>query len=95
MPADALDLRLFGAVLLGCVLLQTAWTLAVPTFRGIDEYEHVYKAAAVARGDWSPDHRASPTGWGDVVVVPADLVEAARPSCESARHRLRPARARG
>lgn len=77
------QLRMFAAVLLGCFLLQTAWVLAVPTFRGIDEYEHVYKAAAVARGDWSPEHRPSPTLWGEIVVVPADLVEAARPSCES------------
>lgn len=76
-------LKVLGAVLLGCFLLQTAWTLAVPTFRGIDEYEHVYKAAAVARGDWSPHHRPSPTLWGEVVVVPADLVDAARPTCET------------
>jgi hypothetical protein len=76
-------LKVFAAVLLGCVLLQTAWSLAVPTFRGVDEYEHAYKAAAVARGDWTPHHRSSPTEWGEVVVVPADLVEAARPTCES------------
>ena len=62
--------------------MQTAWALVVPPFRGIDEHDHAYKAAAVARGDWSADHEESPTR----TRVPgraARLVDAATPVCES------------
>lgn len=84
--AEARRLRSVPAPLLalvGILLLQTAWMLAVPPFRGLDEHEHAYKAAAVARGDWSASHEASPQGRGQFVRVPDDLVQAARPVCES------------
>ncbi|MCR6031892.1 DUF2142 domain-containing protein [Nocardioides sp. zg-579] len=68
---------------LGTWCLQAAWIFAVPPYRGLDEHEHAYKAAAVARGDWSPRHPSSPDGWGDRMTVPADVVDSARPVCES------------
>ncbi len=74
--------RFFLLVLLGVLLIQAAWVLVVPPFRGLDEHDHAYKAAAVARGDWSPHHEEGPTR-GQYMAVPRELVEAARPVCES------------
>lgn len=54
----------------------------MPTFRGIDEFDHVYKAAAVARGQWTssgePEH-----GRGWLVTIPGDIVAAASAVCNS------------
>ena len=36
--------------------MQAAWVLVVPPFRGLDEHDHAYKAAAVARGTGRPHH---------------------------------------
>ena len=75
--------RVFVWALLGIFAVQVAWVFTVPPFRGLDEHDHSYKVAAVARGDWSPRHEVSPDGWGEFVVVPAALVEAASPVCEA------------
>ena len=64
------------------LLMQTAWALVVPPFRGIDEHDHAYKAAAVARGDWSADHEEVAER-SELLAVPGDLVDAATPVCES------------
>lgn len=75
--------RRFLVVLTGVLLLEAAWILVVPPFRGLDEHDHAYKAAAVARGDWQPHHPAAPGGWGEIVEAPRDLVQAAGPVCRS------------
>jgi hypothetical protein len=75
--------RTFAFVLVGMLLLQAAWILVVPAFRGLDEHDHAYKAAAVARGDWATTHEGLRGQWGELVEVPRDLVTAARPVCES------------
>jgi len=63
-------------VLLGCLLIQAAWILTLPPFRGTDEFDHAYRAAAVADGEWVPkDH--------STVTVPEALVTAAHPVCAS------------
>ena len=72
-----------GPALLGILLIQAAWILVVPPFRGLDEHDHAYKAAAVARGDWHTTHTASAEGWGEFVLIPDDIVTAARPVCEA------------
>jgi hypothetical protein len=69
--------------LLGITLMQAAWILVVPPFRGLDEFDHAFKAAAVAGGDWSYAHRPSTRGWGEFVEAPTSLIEAASPVCES------------
>lgn len=74
---------MFWLTLAGLLLVQAAWILVVPPFRNIDEHEHVFKAAAVARGDWSARHEPAPHGWGELVVVPGDLVAAAHAECET------------
>ena len=38
-------------LVVGALLTQAAWLLSVPAFRGVDEFDHVYRAAAVARGE--------------------------------------------
>ena len=68
-------------LVLGMLCLQFAWILAVPPFRGSDEVDHAYRAAAVAHGQWSSTEVAD-QGRGLLVRVPSDLVRAARPQCE-------------
>jgi hypothetical protein len=76
-------MRIAATMLLGVLLLQAAWSLVVPPFRGLDEHDHSYKAAAVAGGDWAADHRPSEQGWGEFIIVPRDIVLAANPVCEA------------
>lgn len=65
----------------GLLVLQLVWLFAVPPFRGADEFDHAYRAAAVARGQWVPEPTAATRGTGAWQDVPTDLVEAARPQC--------------
>lgn len=74
--------RVFLLVLAAALLLQTAWILALPAFRGIDEFDHVYKAEAVAHGQLF-DHGAPADGRGELVEVPEDVVAAASAVCKS------------
>jgi hypothetical protein len=62
------------------MLLQAAWILALPPFRGIDEFDHVYRAAAVNEGQWRLSEQAL-DGRGLVAVVPRDIVDAATRQC--------------
>lgn len=68
-------------VIAGLMLLQTAWILTVPPFRGIDEFDHVYRAAAVAQGDWRVGSDAE-DGRGQLVEVPESIVRAAHDQCD-------------
>jgi hypothetical protein len=70
-------------VALGLLLMQLAWILAVPPFQAADEFDHAYRAAAVARGEWQMVEAGPETGHGNIVTAPIDIVEAARPVCES------------
>ncbi len=64
------------------MLLQAAWILTVPPFRGSDEFDHAFRAAAVARGQWVAGDVAE-DGRGQLVVVPGSIVEAAHAQCEA------------
>ncbi len=67
----------------GTLLIQTAWVLALPPFRGSDEFDHAYRSASVAEGFWRA-HKTVPTeGRGDPIPVPRETVEDARAACES------------
>lgn len=81
MKSAMLPARPFALTLVGVLLLQAAWILAVVPFRGADEHEHAFKAAAVAHGDFARHHEPSPTGWGEYVEVPEELAVAAAPVC--------------
>ena len=68
----------------GSLLLQLSWVVAVPPYRGMDEFDHVYRAESVAAGHWlpvaqDPAHQAR----GDLVRVSAATVRAAYPICHS------------
>src|SRR3954452_7573645 len=67
-------------VFLGAILMQTAWIVAVPPFRGSDEFDHAYRAASVADRVWMPTTPAQ-DGRGDLVPVSPALVAAAQPVC--------------
>lgn len=73
--------RVFGLVLLGSLLLQAAWILSLPTFRGIDEYDHVFKAEAVADGQWL-SREPAPEGRGSLVEIDEETIRAAGPVCD-------------
>lgn len=74
--------RIFVVVLLSALLLQTAWILALPAYRGIDEFDHVYKAESVAHGQLL-DQGTTDTGRGALLTVPGDTVAAASAMCDS------------
>ena len=75
--------RLPFLIAAGVLLLQTAWILAIPPFRGIDEFDHAYRAASVAEGYWNPELTQPEEGRGDLIPVPRSTVVAAREICES------------
>ena len=68
-------------VLLATLLAQAAWILAVPPFRGMDEFDHAFRAAGVASGQWRL-HDQAEGGRGLLVDVPDDLVAASQGQCE-------------
>jgi hypothetical protein len=69
-------------VLVGVLLLQSAWMVAVPPFRGSDEFDHAFRAAGVATGQWHLSEAAH-DGRGQLVWVPVGLAEAASAQCAS------------
>ncbi len=73
--------RTVGWWLIGVFLLQAAWIITIPPFRGSDEVDHAYRAAAVARGEWVAGDRAD-DGRGWLVEVPESLVHAAHDQCQ-------------
>ena len=75
--------RAVALLLLGTFLLQSAWIIALPPFRGTDEFDHAYRAAAVAHGEWRGKGVPAQHGRGSLVVVPRSLVDAATPVCAS------------
>ena len=70
-------------LLVGLLLSQAAWLLSVPAFRGLDEFDHVYRAASVARGEWMPSGERAGHGRGELVTVPRDILVAAGPECRA------------
>ncbi len=79
----ATSIRTWATAFVGLLLLQAVWLLVVPPFQGVDEHDHVFKAAAVARGDWSGTHQPVELGWTELVAVPRDIAAAALPACEA------------
>lgn len=73
--------RIAALLLLATLLAQAAWIFAVPPFRGIDEFDHAFRAAGVASGQWRL-HDEAAGGRGLLVDVPADLAKAAQGQCE-------------
>src|SRR4051794_25121755 len=70
-------------VVLGTFLIQSAWSLALPPFRGTDEFDHAFRAASVADGQWVSHWGVAHDGRGVLVRAPRSLVVAASPVCRS------------
>lgn len=68
-------------ILLGIAMLQAAWIIALPPFMGADEVDHVYRASAVASGDWAPPPSSATRGTGALVLASPDMVRAAEAAC--------------
>lgn len=66
--------------LLGIACFQVAWLLGVMPFGQMDEIDHAYRAASVAHGHVT-DRGESTQVRGDVIRVPAALVQTAHPTC--------------
>lgn len=73
----------FWLTFVGMSLVQLAWILGLPAFQGIDEFDHVFKAEAVAHGQLFPSGEVAQHGRGGIVAVPADVADAAGPVCRS------------
>ncbi len=58
------------SLLLGLCGLFAVWVLVMPPFAGSDEFDHAYRAAAAARGQWAIDPVAATRGTGAFVTVP-------------------------
>lgn len=67
--------RGFAVPFAAILLLEIAWAAALPLFRGPDEISHVYRASAVAVGQWEASGGDTPTR------VETDLVRAASEVC--------------
>ena len=75
----------YGAALvtLGLVLVQLGWLFATPPAGGIDEFDHIYRATAVASGQWRAEPGTVTRGTGAELVVDEDIVEATQPECQA------------
>lgn len=83
----ALGMRAAAAlVTAGLVLQGLVWLLVVPPFRGLDEFDHAFRASAVAYGEIVAPPSAATRGTGAVVHPAADVVEAARAECLTFRY---------
>jgi hypothetical protein len=69
-------------VVAGFALLQAIWIITLPPFRGVDEFDHAYRASAVAHGQVRATEWAD-NGRGILVAVPESLVDAAHDQCAS------------
>ena len=78
MSRSTVSVRLAAA---GFLLLQVVWIFVVPPFRASDEFDHAYRAAAVADGQWVPRPEAATRGTGAWLDVPVDVVDAAQDEC--------------
>jgi hypothetical protein len=74
---------LAALVALGTLVIELAWVLTVPPYRGSDEFDHVYRAASVAHGYWRPEQVASPEGRGLLIPVPRKIVTDGTKMCSS------------
>lgn len=74
--------RVFALAFTGVLLVQLAWILAVPPFRGLDEHEHALRADSVANGNLTAITDAR-SGMTDAVNTDADLVAASTPVCDA------------
>lgn len=78
--------RVPHGILVGVCVLYTVWIFVMPPFAGSDEFDHSYRAAAAARGEWLIEPTAATRGTGAWLEVPDDIVRAAHPECTDLRY---------
>lgn len=78
----------FTLSLAALLLIQTAWALTLPMFRGPDEIDHLLRASNVALGHWQPTDQ--PTAGGPSLRARGWLADAASPTCLTLREKLNP-----
>ncbi|CAN5134879.1 hypothetical protein BH09ACT12_BH09ACT12_04020 [soil metagenome] len=61
---------------------QIGFCLAVPAFRGIDEFDHAFRASSVGHGHWWAGTRESVRGRGFLLAVDASIAAAAFTACD-------------
>lgn len=71
---------------IGLLLVQLGWVAALPPFGAMDEWDHAYRASAVAHGQWVAPPSDATRGTGAYVSVPTDIVRAAQDECERLRY---------
>lgn len=69
-------------VTLGFVLVQLGWLFATPPARGIDEFDHIHRANAVASGQWIAEPASVASGTGAELIVEPDILNATREECQ-------------
>lgn len=74
-------LRPVAIAALGLLIVQLGWILAVPPFAGSDEFDHAYRATAVAHGQLVAPPSDATRGTGAMVSVPLDIVRASERQC--------------
>jgi hypothetical protein len=79
-PTTGHGWRIAALFLLATLLAQAAWITAVPPFRGMDEFDHAFRAAGVASGQWRL-HDVAEGGRGLLGDVPAEMVAASEGQC--------------
>ena len=57
-----------------------------PPFRGIDEFDHAYRASSVAHGHWRSEGVPAENGRGYVIVASRSVVDAAYLECHALRY---------
>ena len=72
--------RAFWVMVAATLLLQLAWSFALPTFRGPDEIDHTFRASSLVHGQLLSREKPQ-DGRGVLVSVSDDLVEAAQGTC--------------
>lgn len=80
-PARLTTRSVFLLAFAGLLLIQGAWMLALPMFRGPDEIDHLLRSSNVALGHWQPAAR-DPDQDQRYVVADETLARAAQPTCE-------------
>lgn len=74
IPPHRRGLALWAVAFAGYFMAIAGWALAAPYNASSDEYEHVYRAAGVAIGEFAPTPSAVVRGGGASQTVPAGLV---------------------
>lgn len=80
-PARPTVRSVFSLAFAGLLLIQSAWMLALPMFRGPDEIDHLLRSSDVALGHWQPAAR-DPDQDQRYVIADGTLAHAAQPTCE-------------